>query len=86
MWTFKKSSKVAVRKHTPLTDAVLRSDYSGMRNLIAEGADVDEFDDDRMTLLLWAIMRGDSPSAPAHANPSSQCVSRTEFGVRYSRR
>ena len=59
MWIFQKSSKVIPRKHTPLTEAVLRSDYSGIRSLIAAGANLNEFDDHRMTPLLWAIMRGD---------------------------
>jgi ankyrin repeat protein len=30
-----------------------------MRQAIASGADLNEFDDFRMTPLLWAIMRGD---------------------------
>jgi uncharacterized protein len=30
-----------------------------MRQVIAAGADLNEFDDFRMTPLLWAIMRGD---------------------------
>ena len=59
MWIFQKSSKVVLHKRTPLNEAVLRSDYSGIRNLIAAGADVNGFDDDRKTPLLWAIMRGD---------------------------
>ena len=59
MWIFQKSKKVVVHKHTPLTEAVLRSDYSAIRELAAAGADLNEFDDHRMTPLLWAIMRGD---------------------------
>ena len=50
---------VGVQKNTALTDAVLRSDYDSMRGLVAAGADPNEFDDFRMTPLLWAIMRGD---------------------------
>jgi len=46
-------------QNTPLTDAVLRSDYNAMQKLIVAGADLNEFDDFRMTPLLWAIMRGD---------------------------
>jgi ankyrin repeat protein len=38
---------------------VLRSDYSAIRELVAAGADLNEFDGYRMTPLLWAIMRGD---------------------------
>ena len=48
-----------IRKHTALTDAVLRSDYDSMRRLVATGADPNEFDDFRMTPLLWAVMGGD---------------------------
>ena len=59
MWIFRKSGKVTAQEHTPLTGAVLRSDYSAMRELVATGADLNEFDDHRMTPLLWAIMRGD---------------------------
>jgi ankyrin repeat protein len=50
---------VRIQKHTALTDPVLRSDYDEVRTLIAAGADPNEFDDFRMTPLLWAIMRGD---------------------------
>jgi ankyrin repeat protein len=50
---------VRIKKNTALTDAVLCSDYDAMRQIIAAGADLDEFDDFRMTPLLWAIMRGD---------------------------
>jgi ankyrin repeat protein len=48
-----------IQKHTALTDAVLHSDYEAMQQLVAAGADLNEFDDFRMTPLLWAIMRGD---------------------------
>ena len=50
---------VVTQKHTPLTEAVLRSDYSAMREIAAAGANLNEVDDYRMTPLLWAIMRGD---------------------------
>jgi ankyrin repeat protein len=50
---------VRIQKHTALTDAVLRSDYEAMAQLVAAGADLNEFDDFTMTALLWAIMRGD---------------------------
>lgn len=46
-------------QNTPLTDAVLRSDYNAMQQIIAAGTDLNEFDGFRMTALLWAIMRGD---------------------------
>jgi ankyrin repeat protein len=57
----KTEQRMAVRtqKNTALSDAVLRSDYDSMRQIIAGGADLNEFDDFRMTPLLWAIMRGD---------------------------
>ena len=47
------------QKEFPLTAAVLRSDYAEMRQIIASGADLNEFDGFRQTPLLWAIMRGD---------------------------
>ena len=50
---------VVIQKHTPLTEAVLRSDYSARRELAAAGANPNEIDDYRMTPLQWAIMRGD---------------------------
>ena len=34
-----------------------------MRQIMAAGADLNEFDDFRMTPLLWAIMRGDISAA-----------------------
>jgi ankyrin repeat protein len=48
-----------IQRHTALTEAVLRSDYAAMRQIVTAGADLNEFDDFRMTPLLWAIMRGD---------------------------
>jgi len=42
-----------------LTEATLRSDYDAMKAAIADGAKLNEFDDLKMTALLWAIMRGD---------------------------
>jgi len=63
MWlnrrTTDQQTTVRIQKHTALTEVVLRSDYGAMRQIIAEGADLNEFDDFRMTPLLWAIMRGD---------------------------
>jgi len=63
MWPKRKKaeqqSAVRIQKHTALTEAVLRSDYDAMRRVVAAGADLNEFDDFRMTPLLWAIMRGD---------------------------
>lgn len=50
---------VHIQEHTALTEAVLRSDHDAIRQIIAAGADPNEFDDFRMTPLLWAIMRGD---------------------------
>jgi ankyrin repeat protein len=50
---------VRIKKNTALSDAVLCSGYDAMRQIIGAGADLDEFDDFRMTPLLWAIMRGD---------------------------
>lgn len=47
------------QRNTPLTEAVLRSDYASMHQLILSGADPNEFDEYRMTPLLWAVMRGD---------------------------
>ena len=48
-----------MQKDTALTNAVLRSDYDAIRQIVAAGADLNEFDGFRMTPLLWAIMRGD---------------------------
>jgi ankyrin repeat protein len=63
MWPHRKKAEqhnsVGVQKNTALTDAVLRSDYDSMRRLVAAGADLNEYDDFRMTPLRWAIMRGD---------------------------
>jgi ankyrin repeat protein len=63
MWFKRKKTeaKSAARsqKKTALSEAVLRSDYDAMRQIIAAGADLNEFDDHSMTPLLWAIMRGD---------------------------
>lgn len=63
MWpnskTKEQTKTVRIEKNTALTDAVLRSDYDRMRQIIAGGADPNEFDDFRTTPLLWAIMRGD---------------------------
>jgi ankyrin repeat protein len=62
MWFGRKKQeqpRSVTKKHTPLTEAVLRSDYSLMRQIIEAGSDLNEFDDYRMTPLLWAIMRGD---------------------------
>jgi ankyrin repeat protein len=50
------------QKRAALSDAVLRSDYDAMRQSIAAGADLNEFDGHSMTPLLWAIMRGDVPA------------------------
>jgi ankyrin repeat protein len=58
-WKSERRNAVRIQKHTALTDAVPRSDYDAMRQVIAAGADLNEFDDFRMTPLLWAIMRGD---------------------------
>jgi ankyrin repeat protein len=67
MWPNRKTKEqaktVRIQKYTALTDAVLRSDYDGMRQIIAGGADLNEFDDFRMSPLLWAIMRGDIAAA-----------------------
>ena|SRR5271170_4156480 len=52
-------STTGIQKHTALADAVLCSDYDAMGEIISAGADLNEFDDFRMTALLWAIMRGD---------------------------
>jgi ankyrin repeat protein len=54
-----RQNAIRIQTHTALTDAVLRSDYDRMRRLVATGADPNEFDDFRMTPLLWAVMRGD---------------------------
>ena len=59
MWVRRRTAKVVERKHTPLTEAVLRSNYPVMLELIAANADLNQFDDFRMTPLLWAIMRRD---------------------------
>lgn len=63
MWPWRKkglqSTKASIEKHTPLTKAVLGSDYAAMQRLLSEGADQNEFDGFRMTPLLWAIFRGD---------------------------
>jgi ankyrin repeat protein len=58
-WKSERRNAVRIQKHTALTDAVLRSDYDAMRQVIAAGADLNESDDFRMSPLLWAIMRGD---------------------------
>jgi ankyrin repeat protein len=63
MWPNRKKTEerkaVCIQKNTALTEAVLCSDYDAMRRIVAAGADLNEFDDFRMTPLLWAIMRGD---------------------------
>jgi ankyrin repeat protein len=63
MWPIRRKTEqqnaVRIQKHTALTDAVLRSDYDAVRQIVAAGAELDEFDDFRVTPLLWAIMRGD---------------------------
>ena len=62
MWLNPKKTErqnTPAQKLTALTDAVLRSDYDAMRQVVATGADLNEFDDSRMTPLLWAIMRAD---------------------------
>ena len=65
-----------VQKHTALTDAVLRSDYAAKRQIISAGADLNEFDDFRMTALLWVIMRGDITAvkllSESGANPNTR--------------
>lgn len=48
-----------MKKHIALTNSVLRSDYDAMRQILAAGSDLNEFDGFRMTPLLWAIIRGD---------------------------
>jgi ankyrin repeat protein len=53
------NTKLPAKNQIPLSEAVLRSDYLKMRELIASGADLNEFDDHSQTPLLWAIMRGD---------------------------
>jgi hypothetical protein len=62
MWPSRKKTQerkaICVQKHTALTEAVLRSDYVAMRRIVAAGADLNKFDDFRMTPLLWAIMGG----------------------------
>lgn len=50
---------VRVKRHTRLTDAVLRSEYDVMLQILAAGDGPNEFDEFEMTPLLWAIMRGD---------------------------
>ena len=47
------TTEVGIQRHTPRTEAVLRSDYASMRQPMLL------VDDYRMTPLLWAIMRGD---------------------------
>src|SRR5258708_7730510 len=63
MWPRRKKNEqpnvVFAQKHTALTEAVLRSDYGSMSQVVATGADLNEFHDFRMTPLLWAILRGD---------------------------
>jgi len=63
MWSRRKTNEqpkaIFIQKHTALTEAVLLSDYAAMREIVAAGADLNEFDDFRMTPLLWAILRGD---------------------------
>jgi ankyrin repeat protein len=50
---------VRIKSHPRLTAAVLASDYDATRQIIAAGANPNEFDESEMTPLLWAIMRGD---------------------------
>src|SRR5580693_334947 len=62
MWLNRKRTErqnPLAQKRTALTDAVLRSDYQTLRQIVASGANPNEFDDLRMTPLLWAITRGD---------------------------
>ena len=62
MWLNRKKTEcpnALAQKRTALADAVLCSDYGALRQIVASGADPNEFDDFRMTPLLWAIMRGD---------------------------
>ena len=58
-WKTNEQKAVPVQQHTALSEAVLRSDHGEMHKIIAAGAYLDEFDNFRMTPLLWAIMRGD---------------------------
>jgi hypothetical protein len=63
MWPKRRKAEqqnvIRIQAHTALSDAVLRSDYDRMRRLVGTGVDPNEFDDFRMTPLLWAAMRGD---------------------------
>jgi len=52
MWLNRKKTKrqnSLAQKRTALTDAVLRSDYYALRQIVASGADPNEFDDFRMS-------------------------------------
>ena len=57
-WNFGSVVLHTARRHSALTDAVLRSDYAAMTAAIARGANLNEMVDE-MTPLLWAIMGGD---------------------------
>ncbi len=58
MFGWKRNRTTEQRRHSKLTEAVLRSDYAAMAAAIAESANLDEMADS-VTPLLWAIMRGD---------------------------
>jgi len=57
-WNFGSVVLHSARRHSALTDAVLRSDYAAMSAAIARGANLNEMVDE-MTPLLWAIMGRD---------------------------
>lgn len=51
--------KTQAPKKNLLTEAVLNSDWDGMRNAITRGEELNQVDHHEMTPLLYAIHRGD---------------------------
>jgi ankyrin repeat protein len=80
------TTEVGIQRHTPLTGAVVRSDYASMRRLMFSGADPNRFDDYRMTPLLWAIVRGDVDAVrllwERGADPNVKSNPSDSFGAR----
>src|SRR5690242_12328855 len=77
----------------PLHQAVLQGDATGLARLLAEGADLDQLDEDGDTALHWAGFRGDGEAAALlleyGANPNAfsndgvtPCWRAVDFGLR----
>lgn len=65
---------------TPLVDAARRGDMTAVRELLSQGADVNEASGDGMTALHWASYRGDAALASALIKARAKLDATTRLG------